>query len=106
MRPRLSRHAIDEARHRGIPLELLEEILDSPEQLVQLNAVTSVYQSRVTDNAGRTYLIRAIVLTEIASWGRRDGVSYDQDRQVLAATMKVTYVPDVDVLRIILSDSV
>jgi len=66
MRPRLSRHAIDEARHRGIPPELLEEILDSPEQLVQLNAVTSVYQSRVTDNAGRTYLNRATVSTEIA----------------------------------------
>jgi len=66
MRPRLSRHAIDEAQHRGIPLELLEEILDSPEQLVQLNAVTSVYQSRVTDNAGRTYLNRATVSTEIA----------------------------------------
>jgi hypothetical protein len=66
MRPRLSRHAIDEAQHRGIPRELLEEKFDSPEQLMHLDAVTSVYQSRVTDNADRTYLIRAIVSTEIA----------------------------------------
>jgi uncharacterized protein YuzE len=72
---------------------------------VQPNAVTSVYQPRVTDNAGRTYLIRAIVSTEIAPRGRRDGASYERDRQVLAAAMKVTYDPDVDVLRITLTDS-
>jgi len=64
MRPRLSRHAIDEAGRRAISLALLETVLASPEQIVPLGAVLAVYQSRVTDGAGRPYLIRAVVSTE------------------------------------------
>lgn len=38
----------------------------SPGQIVQLNALLVAYQSRVTDETGKVYLIRAIVSTESA----------------------------------------
>ena len=63
MGPRLSRHAIDEATRREIPLDLLEAILSHPEQIVTLSATLEVYQSRTTDPSGKMYLIRAIVST-------------------------------------------
>jgi hypothetical protein len=66
MLSRLSRHAIDEAGRRRIPLALLEAVLSAPDQIVQLDAPLVVYQSRVTDETGKVYLIRAIVTTESA----------------------------------------
>src|SRR5436305_438788 len=61
---RLSRHAIDEAGRRKIPLALLETVLTAPDQIAQLDALLAVYQSRVADDTGKVYLIRAIVSTE------------------------------------------
>ena len=66
MLPRLSRHAIDEAVRRRISLALLETVLTAPDQVVQLAALLVVYQSRVTDETGKVYLIRAIVSNETA----------------------------------------
>ena len=66
MDPRLSRHAIEEARRREIPLDLLESVIARPEQIVTLGATLAVYQSRTTDPAGKVYLIRAIVSTAAA----------------------------------------
>ena len=66
MHPRLSRHAIDEAGRREISLDLLETVIARPEQIFPLSALLAVYQSRVTDSAGKVYLIRAIVSTETA----------------------------------------
>jgi hypothetical protein len=63
MNPRLSRHAISEARPREIPLDLPESVIARPEQIVILGATLAVYQSRTTDPAGKVYLIRAIVST-------------------------------------------
>ena len=60
---RLSRHAVEEARRREIPLEILDAVIAHPEQIVTLGATLAVYQSRTTDPAGKVYLIRAIVST-------------------------------------------
>ena len=53
MPPRLSRHALDEARRRQIPLDILEAVIAGPEQMISLGAVLAVYQSRVTNDAGK-----------------------------------------------------
>jgi hypothetical protein len=53
MDPRLSRHAISEARRREIPLDLLESVIARPEQIVILGATLAVYQSRTTIQRGR-----------------------------------------------------
>ena len=64
MEPRLSRHAVDEARRREIPLDLLASVIADPQQIVTPGATLAAYQSRTTDLAGKVYLIRAIVSTE------------------------------------------
>ncbi len=65
MRPRLSLHALEEAKRRAIPVDLLETILERPEHVVTLSTSLAVYQSRISDDDGKPYLIRAIVSLEV-----------------------------------------
>lgn len=53
-------HASQEALRRGIPLEVLNSVIESPDQIVDTYQNRKVYQSRVNIN-GKRYLVRAIV---------------------------------------------
>jgi hypothetical protein len=57
---RFSDHAREEAERRGIPLEVLQSILEAPEQIVEVHSQRRAYQSKVMmDN--KLYVVRAIV---------------------------------------------
>lgn len=45
MRYRLSAHALEEMRRRGIPPDLLDSVLTSPQQIVPGQGTRKVYQS-------------------------------------------------------------
>jgi hypothetical protein len=47
MKFRLSRHARDELDRRSIPLEVVESVLDGPQQVVAAMGGRKAYQSRV-----------------------------------------------------------
>lgn len=57
----ISRHARDEAAIRGIPLALIEQVLDNPEQMVPEKSGRVTYQSRIRFEDGKEYLIRVVV---------------------------------------------
>jgi len=57
---RISDHAREEANRRGIPLTMLEAVMESPGQIVDTYDDRKVYQSRMTIN-GKLYVVRAIV---------------------------------------------
>lgn len=58
---RLSRHARGELRRRNIPLAVLTQVLENPQQVVRAAGGRKAYQSIVEFEDGRTYLVRAIV---------------------------------------------
>src|SRR5438105_11401971 len=60
---RLSRHAEWEMTRRGIPLRLVETVMDDPEQRVQDESVGGrwIYQSRLLFEDGKMYLLRIVV---------------------------------------------
>jgi hypothetical protein len=60
VRYRITDHAYAEAEARGIPLSVLQSVVESPEQIVDAHSERSVYQSKVDIN-GKRYLVRAIV---------------------------------------------
>ena len=57
---RISEHAREEAERRGISLDVLESVLESPEQIVDTHSNRQAFQSRVEID-GKRYLVRAIV---------------------------------------------
>ena len=61
---RLSRHVRDELERRSIPLDLLQSVLQNPEQIVAAHGGTRAYQSRVEID-GRMYLLRIIVAEDV-----------------------------------------
>ncbi len=61
----LSKHAEEEIKRRGIPWEFLKQVLESPEQIILEKNGAKAYQSKVTFENGKVYLIRAIVSDEI-----------------------------------------
>ena len=63
-RYRLSHHAQEEILRRQIPKEWIGSVLGQPEQRIQEGANKEVWQSRFRDEAGRMYLVRAIVATD------------------------------------------
>ncbi len=58
---RLTRHATEEMARRSIPREMLEAVLDNPQQVVPARQGKKVYQSQVRFADGRMFLVRAIV---------------------------------------------
>lgn len=60
MTVRLTAHALEEMRRRGISAEQLDETLKQPEQVVDAQKGRKVLQRRF-EMDGTTYLIRAIV---------------------------------------------
>lgn len=57
---RLSRHALEELERRGIPYQLVSEVLQNPQQIVPEMESKKAYQSQVS-MGGKTYLLRVIV---------------------------------------------
>jgi hypothetical protein len=58
---KLSRHVQEEMQRRGIPLELLESVLQNPQQVVPERSGKKAYQSQFDFGSGRIFLLRAIV---------------------------------------------
>jgi hypothetical protein len=60
---RLSSHAEWEMARRGIPLALVQAVMDHPEQRVvdESQAGRWIYQSRFPFNDGKIYLLRVVV---------------------------------------------
>ena len=56
----LSKHAQSELVRRAISLQLVERVLDSPEQVFEENGL-KVYQSKFVATNGKTYLLRIFV---------------------------------------------
>jgi hypothetical protein len=57
----LSKHAREEMTRRDIPLQTVESVLSSPQQVVLDSTGKRVYQSKVELEAGKTYLIRVVM---------------------------------------------
>ncbi len=61
MKYKLSKHASSEMKRRGIPLSLLEPVLENPQQVVPGRGAKKVYQSQVDFGSGKVFLLRAVV---------------------------------------------
>ncbi len=53
-------HAREEAERRGIPLDILGRVMESPGQIVHAHSDRKAYQSKVEID-GKLYVVRAIV---------------------------------------------
>jgi hypothetical protein len=58
---RLSDHAIKQIGDREIPIALLEQVIDSPEQVLEQSDGSKVYQSRVSGLNNKIYLLRVFI---------------------------------------------
>lgn len=58
---RISRHASEQIRRRGIPPGLLDSVLEQPQQIVPQPDGNHVYQSQLDFGGGQMYLLRAVV---------------------------------------------
>ena len=58
---KLTNHVKEEMARRSIPWTLLEQVLNNPQQIVIEKENLKAYQSIVSFDDGRTFLLRAIV---------------------------------------------
>jgi hypothetical protein len=58
---RLSDHAAKELERRGVSRDLVQIVMDSPEQTLPQREGRTIYQSRFGTGEGRTFLVRAVV---------------------------------------------
>ena len=61
MKFRLSRHALEELERRGISRDLLEQVLQNPQQVLPERDGKKIYQSQVEFVGSKLFLLRAIV---------------------------------------------
>jgi len=57
---RLSAHAKQEIRRRGIPAEMIDAVMMEPDQLIDSHSARLIYQSKIAID-GKLYLVRVIV---------------------------------------------
>jgi Domain of unknown function (DUF4258) len=57
----ISRHTEEQCEQRGISSEMLNTVLQNPQQVIEDAEGKRIYQSQVYFASGKTYLIRAIV---------------------------------------------
>jgi hypothetical protein len=57
----ISKHAEQQLERRQIPIELLDSVLESPQQVIEQNDGTRIYQSQLQFENGRIYLLRVVV---------------------------------------------
>ncbi|MBE9176718.1 DUF4258 domain-containing protein [Synechocystis salina LEGE 06155] len=65
MKYRFSNHALEEIQKRKIPIALVEQILNNPQQILQQDEEIQIYQSKFTFDTGKTYLIRIFINTKV-----------------------------------------
>lgn len=58
---RLSNHSIKQISDREIPIELLEQVLNTPDQVLLQDDRSRVYQSKFIGVNYKTYLLRVFV---------------------------------------------
>ena len=58
---KVSAHALDQARRRGVDEATLDRVADRPEQVVPVRPGREVRQSRIPSPQGTTYLVRVFV---------------------------------------------
>ena len=58
---RFSDHAKEEVKRRRITIDMVNSVLDNPEQVLQVEMGREVYQSKIDFGAGKIYLVRVIV---------------------------------------------
>lgn len=61
MKFRLSRHALEELERRDIPRDLLDQVLQNPQQILPDRDGKKIYQSQVEFGGSKLFLLRAIV---------------------------------------------
>ena len=61
MKFEISRHAHEEMKRRGIPLNVVEAILQNPQQIVDEYGNKKAYQSIIKIETEKDYLVRVIV---------------------------------------------
>lgn len=66
MKFELSRHAREEIERRGIPLNVVEAVLQEPQQVVDEYGNKKAYQSIMDIGAEKRYLVRVIVNESVA----------------------------------------
>ena len=79
MNYKLSKHAQEELRLRQIPRELLESVLQNPQQVVSASGGKKAYQSQLDFGGGRIFLLRAIVDDTLAPAVLGDHLSDEKD---------------------------
>jgi Domain of unknown function (DUF4258) len=57
----ISRHAEEQCEQRGILREILDSVLQNPQQIIEDTEGKRICQSQVSVKAGKAYLIRAVV---------------------------------------------
>ncbi|TPW14062.1 MAG: hypothetical protein FD130_1451 [Halothiobacillaceae bacterium] len=58
---KVSNHAREEMKRRGIPQKLLDAVLNNPQQVAPEREGKKVYQSQVDFGQGKIFLLRVIV---------------------------------------------
>ena len=61
MKYKLSRHAEEELRLRQIPRDLLESVLQNPQQIISERRGKRAYQSQLDFGGDKMFLLRAII---------------------------------------------
>jgi hypothetical protein len=61
---RFSRHAREEMERRSIPAEIVESVLQEPQQVIEHPGGKKIYQSIVEFQEGKTFLVRVFVAEE------------------------------------------
>jgi hypothetical protein len=61
MKFEISRHAHEEMGRRGIPLNIVETIMQNPQQIVDEYGNKKAYQSIIKIETAKDYLVRVIV---------------------------------------------
>jgi len=86
-----TRHASDVIARRGLSLATVQTVLTAPEQRIELGPGRAVLQSRITDAAGRAFLL----------------LPDKQGREVLEEPIvKVSYDSRTDIVTVVLRDGV
>ncbi len=60
-----SRHALEELARRGIPRQMVDDVLANPQQVVENPDGKKVYQSQLDFGGGHIFLLRVIVAEDV-----------------------------------------
>ncbi|HIE01826.1 MAG TPA: DUF4258 domain-containing protein [Thiotrichaceae bacterium] len=64
---KISQHAKEEIQQRNIPLNLLDSVLNNPQQIVSEKNNRKAYQSKVEFEAGKTFHLNKTAVIKITS---------------------------------------